>query len=141
MGRTAGGPARTHRSVPRPRCRDRCGRPVRRGVRGLINIQMALAGDGLYVLEANPWASRTLPFVSKTTGIPLAKAAARIAAGVSIAELRSEGLLPKQRDGGSTPLHGPVAVKESVLPWNRFRDPEGEGSIRASGPRCGPPAR
>ncbi len=53
------------------------------GVCGLLNVQFALAADVLYVLEANPRASRTVPFVSKATAVPLAKAAARIAMGVS----------------------------------------------------------
>ncbi|NCX58982.1 MAG: ATP-grasp domain-containing protein, partial [Rhodobacteraceae bacterium] len=72
------------------------------GVLGLINIQFAIAGDILYVLEANPRASRTVPFVSKATGVALAKAAARISLGTSIAELRSEGILPKSGDGVAT---------------------------------------
>ena len=67
------------------------------GVRGLLNVQYALHGDVLYVLEANPRASRTVPFVSKATAVPLAKAAARIMLGTSIAELREEGLLPGAR--------------------------------------------
>ena len=64
------------------------------GVLGLINIQFAIAEKQLYVLEANPRASRTVPFVSKATGVPLAKAAARISVGATIAQLRSEGMLP-----------------------------------------------
>ena len=64
------------------------------GVRGLLNVQYALAGGVLYVLEANPRATRTVPFVSKATAVPLAKAAARVMLGASIAELRAEGLLP-----------------------------------------------
>ena len=74
------------------------------GVRGLLNIQFALTGDRLYVLEANPRASRTVPFVSKATGVPLAKAAARIAVGESIAGVarrrpaaRPAGMLPTCR--------------------------------------------
>ncbi len=63
------------------------------GVRGLINVQYALKDDQLYVLEANPRASRTVPFVSKATAVPLAKAAARIMLGATIAELRAEGML------------------------------------------------
>ena len=63
------------------------------GVRGLLNVQYALAGGVLYVLEANPRASRTVPFVSKATAVPLAKAAARIMLGATIAELRAEGML------------------------------------------------
>ncbi|MGL5911754.1 MAG: carbamoyl-phosphate synthase large subunit, partial [Phycicoccus sp.] len=68
------------------------------GVRGLMNVQLALAQDILYVLEANPRASRTVPFVAKATGVPLAKAAARIMLGATIAELRSEGMLPAHTD-------------------------------------------
>ncbi|MGR6996934.1 ATP-binding protein [Yinghuangia aomiensis] len=97
------------------------------GVRGLINIQFALAGDILYVLEANPRASRTVPFVSKATAVPLAKAAARVSLGATIAELRAEGLLPAEGDGGTLPMDAPIAVKEAVLPWNRFRDEHGRG--------------
>ncbi|MDO5736146.1 MAG: carbamoyl-phosphate synthase large subunit [Propionibacteriaceae bacterium] len=95
------------------------------GVLGLLNIQFALQGDTLYVLEANPRASRTVPFVSKATDIPLAKAAARIMLGDSIATLRKEGMLPATGDG-STPRDGaPVAVKEAVMPFNRFRTAAG----------------
>ncbi|WP_026550352.1 carbamoyl-phosphate synthase large subunit [Arthrobacter sp. Br18] len=96
------------------------------GVRGLINIQFALASDVLYVLEANPRASRTVPFVSKATGVQLAKGAALIGTGVSIAELRSvHHLLPLQGDGGSLPFDAPVSVKEAVLPFSRFRTVDG----------------
>jgi carbamoyl-phosphate synthase large subunit len=90
------------------------------GVRGLLNVQYALAGDVLYVLEANPRASRTVPFVSKATAVPLAKAAARIMTGTTIAQLRAEGLLPPDGDGGTLPRDAPVAVKEAVLPFGRF---------------------
>jgi carbamoyl-phosphate synthase large subunit len=90
------------------------------GVLGLINIQFALASDVLYILEANPRASRTVPFVSKATGVPIAKAAARIMAGESIASLRAIGLLPKMGDGGQLPQGSPVSVKEAVLPFGRF---------------------
>lgn len=100
------------------------------GVLGLINIQFAIAGDTLYVLEANPRASRTVPFVSKATGVALAKAAARISLGASIAELRSEGILPKSGDG----LAKGVSVKEAVLPWNRFRRTDGRGVDAILGP-------
>jgi carbamoyl-phosphate synthase large subunit len=96
------------------------------GVRGLLNVQYALAGDVLYVLEANPRASRTVPFVSKATAVPLAKAAARIALGSSIASLREEGLLPRHFDGGNLPPNSPIAVKEAVLPFARFRTPAGD---------------
>ncbi|WP_280330912.1 carbamoyl-phosphate synthase large subunit [Nocardia wallacei] len=97
------------------------------GVRGLLNVQYALKDDVLYVLEANPRASRTVPFVSKATAVPLAKAAARIMLGATIAELRKEGMLPAEGDGGHAPLDAPVAVKEAVLPFHRFRRPDGTG--------------
>ena len=90
------------------------------GVRGLLNVQYALAGGTLYVLEANPRASRTVPFVSKATGMSLAKAAARIAVGDSIADLRAAGFLRAQGDGGDSPAGAPISVKEAVLPFNRF---------------------
>ncbi len=75
--------------------------PARIGVRGLLNVQYALKDGLLSVLEANPRASRTVPFVSKATAVPLAKAAARIALGATVAELRAEGLLPSTGDGGT----------------------------------------
>ncbi|WP_277244868.1 carbamoyl-phosphate synthase large subunit [Micrococcus terreus] len=95
------------------------------GVRGLINIQFALAADVLYVIEANPRASRTVPFVSKATGVQLAKAAALIGTGSSIADLKDQGMLPSTHDGSTLPLDAPVSVKEAVLPFTRFRTPEG----------------
>jgi len=104
------------------------------GVLGLINIQFAMAGDILYVLEANPRASRTVPFTSKATAVPLAKAAARISLGASIAELRAEGMLPKEGDGGTLPIGSPIAVKEAVMPWSRFRDIHGRGVDTVLGP-------
>ncbi|MCL6550458.1 MAG: carbamoyl-phosphate synthase large subunit [Acidothermus cellulolyticus] len=91
------------------------------GVRGLLNVQYAIAGDVLYVLEANPRASRTVPFVSKATDVPVAKAAARIMLGARIRELRAEGLLPPAGDGTDLPPNASVAVKEAVLPFGRFR--------------------
>ncbi len=100
------------------------------GVSGLINIQFAIAENVLYVLEANPRASRTVPFVSKATGVPLAKAAARIALGATIADLRIEGLLPIQGDGKAQG----ISVKEAVLPWNRFRRTDGRGVDAVLGP-------
>jgi carbamoyl-phosphate synthase large subunit len=90
------------------------------GVRGLLNVQFALAEGEFYVLEANPRASRTVPFVSKATGVHVAKAAARIMLGTSIATLRGEGLLPVCGDGSTLPRGAPVAVKEAVLPFGRF---------------------
>jgi carbamoyl-phosphate synthase large subunit len=101
-------------------------------VRGLINIQFAISrADGvLYVLEANPRASRTVPFVSKATGIPLAKAAALISIGRSISDLRSSKLLPSSGDG--VPFG--ICVKEAVLPWNRFRRIDGSGVDSVLGP-------
>lgn len=95
------------------------------GVRGLMNVQFALKDDILYVIEANPRASRTVPFVSKATGTPLAKAASRIMLGATLAELRAEGMIPTNYDGGSLPLDAPIAVKEAVLPFHRFRRPDG----------------
>ena len=100
------------------------------GVLGLINIQFALSEQVLYVLEANPRASRTVPFVSKATGVPLAKAAARISLGSSISELRSEGLLPTTGDA----IAKGISVKEAVLPWNRFRRSDGRGVDAVLGP-------
>jgi carbamoyl-phosphate synthase large subunit len=90
------------------------------GVLGLLNVQYALKDDVLYVLEANPRASRTVPFVSKATAVPLAKAAARVMLGASVAQLREEGLLPAEGDGGDLPYDVPVSVKEAVLPFGRF---------------------
>ncbi|MEU5554221.1 MULTISPECIES: carbamoyl-phosphate synthase large subunit [unclassified Micromonospora] len=104
------------------------------GVRGLLNVQYALKDDALYVLEANPRASRTVPFVSKATAVPLAKAAARIALGATVAELRAEGMLPATGDGGSLPPDAPIAVKEAVLPFKRFRTPAGKGVDSLLGP-------
>ena len=86
-------------------------------VRGLINVQFAVAGTNVYVIEANPRASRTVPFVAKATGVPLAKVATRVMLGATLAELRTEGLLTR-----SVLLDSPdtVAVKEAVLPFSRF---------------------
>ncbi|CAB4690816.1 MAG: carbamoyl-phosphate synthase large subunit [Actinobacteria bacterium] len=105
------------------------------GVRGLINIQFAVANNGspnekLYVLEANPRASRTVPFVSKATGNPLAKCAALISTGKTIAELRIGGFLPNLGDG----VPKGISVKEAVLPWNRFRRNDGTGVDSVLGP-------
>jgi carbamoyl-phosphate synthase large subunit len=105
------------------------------GVRGLINIQFAVVanatpGEKLYVLEANPRASRTVPFVSKATGNPLAKCAALIASGVKISQIRAQGLLPKSGDG----IAKGISVKEAVLPWNRFRRSDGTGVDSILGP-------
>jgi carbamoyl-phosphate synthase large subunit len=83
-------------------------------VRGLLNVQYAVKGDELFVIEANPRASRTVPFVSKATGVPLAKVASRVMVGATLAELRDEGLLRPPAEGGH------VSVKEAVLPFNRF---------------------
>ncbi|MCZ0913286.1 MULTISPECIES: carbamoyl-phosphate synthase large subunit [Gordonia] len=97
------------------------------GVKGLLNVQYALKDDILYVLEANPRASRTVPFVSKATAVPLAKACARVMLGSSIADLRKQGILPEAGDGGETPATAPISVKEAVLPFNRFRRHDGSG--------------
>ncbi|WP_040336592.1 carbamoyl-phosphate synthase large subunit [Candidatus Blastococcus massiliensis] len=97
------------------------------GVRGLMNVQYAIKDDILYVIEANPRASRTVPFVSKATAVQLAKAAARIAVGETIASLRAAGVLPAAGDGTDLPEGAPISVKEAVLPFNRFRTVEGFG--------------
>jgi carbamoyl-phosphate synthase large subunit len=104
------------------------------GVCGLLNVQYALAGDVLYVLEANPRASRTVPFVSKATATPLAKAAARLMLGTGISELRAEGVLPTGRDGGDLPPSSPIAVKEAVMPFDRFRTLDGRTVDTVLGP-------
>lgn len=103
------------------------------GVRGLLNVQFAISAGVLYVIEANPRASRTVPFVSKALGIPLAKAASRLMAGATIAQLKAEGLLPEQ-DGSRVPLDAPVAVKEAVLPFKRFRTADGQTVDSVLGP-------
>ncbi|KAA1430864.1 carbamoyl-phosphate synthase large subunit [Mycolicibacter arupensis] len=104
------------------------------GVVGLLNVQFALKDDVLYVLEANPRASRTVPFVSKATAVPLAKACARVMLGASIAELRSEGLLSANGDGATVGPQAPIAVKEAVLPFHRFRRADGSGIDSLLGP-------
>ena len=104
------------------------------GVRGLLNVQYALAAGILYVLEANPRASRTVPFVSKATAVPLAKAATLIMLGSTIAELRADGVLAASGDGGTLPLDAPIAVKEAVLPFARFADEQGDGVDTLLGP-------
>ena len=103
------------------------------GVRGLLNIQFALVSDVLYVLEANPRASRTAPFVSKATGVSLAKAAALVMAGRTIAQLRDEGVLPRA-DASTLDLDAPIAVKEAVLPFKRFRTADGQVVDTVLGP-------
>ncbi|MGE3193895.1 MAG: carbamoyl-phosphate synthase large subunit [Microbacteriaceae bacterium] len=95
------------------------------GVRGLLNVQFAIGAGVLYVLEANPRASRTVPFVSKALGIPLAKAASLVMVGRSIRSLVADGLLPAD-DGSHVSLDSPVSVKEAVLPFKRFRTREGD---------------
>ncbi|YAL81989.1 carbamoyl-phosphate synthase large subunit [Dermacoccaceae bacterium W4C1] len=104
------------------------------GVRGLMNVQFALAQDVLYVLEANPRASRTVPFVAKSTGVQLSKAAARVMLGESISDLRAAGVLPAEADGAQMPAHAPVAIKEAVLPFKRFRTKEGHAVDSLLGP-------
>ncbi|MDE0893269.1 MAG: carbamoyl-phosphate synthase large subunit [Acidimicrobiales bacterium] len=83
-------------------------------VRGPINVQYAVKDDEVYVIEANPRASRTLPFVAKATGVPMAKVASRVMMGATLDELRLEGLLRERVVGDH------VAVKEAVLPFDRF---------------------
>lgn len=103
------------------------------GVRGLLNIQFALASEVLYVLEANPRASRTVPFSAKATGVPLAKAAALVMAGHSIADLKASGVLP-ETDNTHLDLSAPIAVKEAVLPFKRFKTQEGRVVDAVLGP-------
>ena len=86
------------------------------GVCGLLNVQYAVQNGNVYVIEANPRASRTVPFVAKATGVPLAKVAARVMVGATLEELRAEGLLRPPAPGSH------VSVKEAVLPFNRFPD-------------------
>ncbi|RBP99925.1 carbamoyl-phosphate synthase large subunit [Bifidobacterium xylocopae] len=104
------------------------------GVRGLINVQFAFMANTLYVIEANPRASRTVPFASKATGTALAKAAARIMVGESVADQRARGLLLPDSDGGASRPGQPVAVKEAVLPFKRFRTPVGQSVDVLLGP-------
>ncbi|QES57472.1 carbamoyl phosphate synthase large subunit [Streptomyces venezuelae] len=104
------------------------------GVRGLLNIQFALKDGTFYVLEANPRASRTVPFVSKATGVSLAKAGARIMLGATVAALRTEGILPATGDGGTQRAGSHVAVKDVVLPFHRFRTQGDEGMDCLLGP-------
>jgi carbamoyl-phosphate synthase large subunit len=82
---------------------------------GLINVQYAVKNGEVFVLEANPRASRTVPFVAKATGVPLAQVAVRVTMGQSLAQLRDEGVVPV-----STPHPTYVCVKEAVLPFSRF---------------------
>ncbi|GLY83793.1 carbamoyl-phosphate synthase large subunit [Actinoallomurus iriomotensis] len=84
-------------------------------VRGPMNVQYAVDGDHVHVIEANPRASRTVPFAAKATGLPLASLAARVMAGSTLAELRTEGLL-------GAPVRTDVCVKEAVLPFDRLPD-------------------
>lgn len=83
---------------------------------GLLNVQFAVRRGEVYVIEANPRASRTVPFVAKATAVPMAKIAARVMLGATIEELREEGLIPAQIPAGH------VSVKEAVLPFSRFPD-------------------
>ena len=101
-------------------------------VRGLINVQYAVTGTTVYVIEANPRASRTVPFVAKATGVPLAKVATRVMLGATLAELRAEGLLRPSVLGNG---NATVAVKEAVLPFSRFPevDPALGPEMRSTG--------
>jgi carbamoyl-phosphate synthase large subunit len=94
---------------------------ARLDVRGLLNVQYAVRGTTVFVIEANPRASRTVPFVAKATGVPLAKVATRVMLGATLAELRTEGMLRPSLLDGDEPS-GIVAVKEAVLPFSRFPD-------------------
>src|SRR5450759_3776417 len=90
--------------------------PTSLDVRALLNVQYAVKDGDVFILEANPRASRTVPFVSKATGVPLAKLAARVIVGDTLADLRAEGFVPPAM------VYGHVAVKEAVLPFDRFPD-------------------
>ena len=103
------------------------------GVRGLLNVQFAVSAGVLYVLEANPRASRTVPFVSKAMGTQLAKAASLLMVGETIDSLIAHGHLP-EHDGTHVPRFAPVAVKEAVLPFKRFRTTEGRVVDAVLGP-------
>ena len=98
-------------------------------VKGLINVQYAVKGDEVYVIEANPRASRTVPFVAKATGIPLAKIASRVMMNTSLKKLREEGFLQEAVKGDH------ISVKEAVLPFNRFpeADPVLGPEMRSTG--------
>ena len=98
-------------------------------VKGLINVQYAVKGDEVYVIEANPRASRTVPFVAKATGMPLAKIASRVMLGSTLEELSKEGLRTEAVKGDH------VSVKEAVLPFNRFpeADPVLGPEMRSTG--------
>ncbi|STD06569.1 Carbamoyl-phosphate synthase large chain [Dermatophilus congolensis] len=104
------------------------------GVHGLLNVQFALTQDILYVLEANPRASRTVPFVAKATGVPLAAAASRIMLGATIQQLREEGMLPQVGDGSTLTANAPLSVKEAILPFKRFRTAQGRVVDSVLGP-------
>ncbi len=91
------------------------------GVQGLMNVQFAVKDGDVFVLEANPRASRTVPFVSKATGVPLAKLAARVMVGATLEELTTAGRLGRVAPNGGLE-GGHVAVKEAVLPFSRFPD-------------------
>ncbi|NUR57966.1 MAG: carbamoyl phosphate synthase large subunit [Catenulispora sp.] len=105
------------------------------GLRGLFNVRFALRAGTLYVLEVNPGASRTLPFLSNATRTPLAGAAARIMLGEEIESLRAAGLLPAAGDHGQPRSDAPVAVRETVFPLDGFPGPGGWGTDTAFGPR------
>jgi carbamoyl-phosphate synthase large subunit len=102
-------------------------------VKGLVNVQFAVKAAGedyeVYVIEANPRASRTVPFVAKATGVPLAKVASRVMVGATLSELRTEGLLVDRVDGDH------VAIKEAVMPFDRFpeADPVLGPEMRSTG--------
>ncbi len=85
---------------------------------GLLNVQYAVRGEQVYVIEANPRASRTVPFVSKAINVPLAKIAARVAMGEKIADLEADGYF--RRPDGRPGAWKHISVKEAVLPFTRF---------------------
>nr|WP_223243866.1 carbamoyl phosphate synthase large subunit [Streptomyces sp. CBMA156] len=105
---------------------------TRIGAHGLITVRFALAAGLLHVRGARPGAGRTVPFVSKATGVPLARAAVRIMLGAGIAELRADGTLPAAGDGGTPPPGTAIAVRATALPRPGFRT--GEGGCPATSP-------
>ncbi len=102
-------------------------------MRGLLNVQFAIGAGVLYVLEANPRASRTVPFVSKALGHPARQGGVALMVGRSIRSLVEVGLLP-ERDGSHVSLDSPISVKEAVLPFKRFRTREGNVVDSVLGP-------
>ncbi len=103
-------------------------------MRGLLNVQFAISAGVLYVIEANPRASRTVPFVSKALGIPMAKAASRVMNRVPRSRSCARRVCFPSRTAPASPLDAPVSVKEAVLPFKRFRTADGKTVDSVLGP-------